>query len=131
MINYKAAPQPKPSTAALLYGTVEFAKQRAAKLAALIHPATREAGKSFCRREQMRRNKAAYGKRQICIHISEHHIAIQRDYHMRIADTEIKVFESKPIAYLEHYRAALLTSGYRLLDGNPHMLVFQYEGRLH
>jgi hypothetical protein len=129
MLNYKATPKPKPSTAAILYGAVEFAKQRATMMAELVHPAKREQGKSFCQREIVRRNKAQYGKRQIAIHISEHYIAIQRDYHMRLADTEIKVFESKPIAYLESYRAALLNSGYRLLDANPHMLIFQYEGR--
>lgn len=98
---------------------------------AILHPGKREQGKSFNRREQMRRNKAKYGKRQICIHLHQNHIAIQRDYHMRQHDTEIKVFDTKPMSYLDSYRASLVTSGYVLLDANPGMLIFQYEGRIH
>jgi hypothetical protein len=95
----------------------------------ILHPAKREQGVSFCRREQVRRNKAAYGTRKICIVLAESEIIIQRDYHMPAAKR--KASETKPLAYLEHYRAALLTSGYRLLDGSPSSLTFQYEGRLH
>lgn len=98
---------------------------------AILHPAKREQGVSFNRREQMRRNRAKYGKRQICIHLFGEHIAIQRDYHMRMADTEIKVFDTKPFTYLERYQTSLITSGYRLLEGTPHSLVYQYEGRMH
>jgi hypothetical protein len=95
----------------------------------IVHPATREQGVSFNRREQMRRNKAAHGKRQITIIVSTSGIAIHRNAHMPMP--ERKKPEYKPLAYLEHYRAALLTSGYRLLDGSPSSLTFQYEGRAH
>lgn len=97
----------------------------------LLHPAKREKGRSYCQREIVRRNKAQYGKRQIHINLAlvEQVMVIQRDYHMPMS--ERKKTETKPLAYLEHYRSALLTSGYVLLEGSPNSLIFQYEGRLH
>jgi hypothetical protein len=95
----------------------------------IVHPATREQGVSFNRREQMRRNNARYGKRQITIIVSTSGIAIHRNAHMPMP--ERKKPEYKPLAYLEHYRTSLMSSGYRLLDGMPNSLIFQYEGRLH
>jgi len=95
----------------------------------ILHPAKREQGISFTRREVMRRNKAAHGNRKICIVLVGNEMSIHRDYHMPAA--ERKTPETKMLAALEAYRHSLYTSGYRLLDANPHSLTFQYEGRIH
>jgi len=94
-----------------------------------IQHSTHEQGVSFNRRETMRRNRAAHGSRQICIVLVGNEMAIHRDYHMPAA--ERKAPETKMLAALEAYRHSLYTSGYRLLDANPHSLIFQYEGRIH
>ena len=95
----------------------------------ILHPGKREQGISFTRREIMRRNKAAHGSRQICVVIVGTEMVIHRDYHMPAA--ERKAPETKLLVALEVYRHSLYTSGYRLLDANPHSLTFQYEGRIH
>lgn len=96
---------------------------------AILHPGKRPEGKSFNRREQMRRNKAKYGKRQIRIELRGERYGIFRDFHMPLALQ--KVPEFCPVAWLEGYQHALHTSGYRLLSASPTELIYQYEGRIH
>lgn len=120
---------PALTKADFLTALVEKMKsQRVLNINILAHPGKREQGKSFNRREQMRRNKATYGKRQICIVLGQTEIVINRSYHMPPNERKI---EKKPMNYLESYRASLLTSGYVLLEGSPNSLIFQYEGRIY
>ena len=95
----------------------------------ILHPATREQGKSYCQREINRRNKAKYGKRQIRIEITDAIYSIDRDYHMPIGTR--KKAEFRAVTTLEAYQSALYSSGYRLIEASPKTLIYQYEGRLH
>ena len=97
---------------------------------AILHPRNREQGVSFNRREQMRRNRAKYGKRQICIDIGATGFIIRRNWHMP-RDTHNKPTEWKALSELETYQHAIYTSGYRLLSATPTELIYQYEGRVH
>ena len=102
--------------------------RRKTMLPQFVHPATRSEGKSFNRREIVRRNKAVYGKRQIHIMIRDDKFHIHRDYHM---PKELrKASESRATDSLEAYQTAIYNTGYRLLKATPKTLTYQYEGRL-
>jgi hypothetical protein len=99
---------------------------------AILHPGKREQGVSFNRREQMCRNKAQYGKRQIRIDVGEYGFVVRRDWHMPITERKHKKdAEIKPLVTLQTYQHAIYTSGYRLLSATPTELIYQYEGRIH
>jgi hypothetical protein len=99
--------------------------------AAILHPGKREQGVSFNRREQMRRNKTQYGKRQIRIEITDAYFMVTRDFHMPIELWKKPIEYSLHVDTLASYQHALFTSGYRLLSATPTKLIYQYEGRIH
>lgn len=90
--------------------------------------APRLSGKSYTRREQMRRHKARHGRHQITIHQQVDSFIVHKGHRINAGVSVYSEYIRKPATEIAQYLSGLQASGYVLSEVDGNIRTYVYMG---